>query len=582
MANNLITQELDFETIKTNLKNYLKSQDEFKGYEFVGSGMNILLDVLAYNTHYMGYYGHMLANESMIESIMRKENMNSKAKLFNYIPKSKRAAQISVTINKDPQAGSVTRVKVPRGTGYQAKSPLPGVTDARTFILPDDLFIYKNASDSFTSDAVTLYEGEYRTIEFLSSTEQRYVIQDDDVDTTTIRVVVKQNKAAEGYTTYTQAEDFNLIDGDSTNFFLTLNENDQYEIIFGNGIYGKAVEDGWYIEVTYIACNGELGNTVTEFVSSEITVLENSTDGTEPETLEDLRHNIPYHYRRQNRLVTVDDFKNIILSEYKNVSSVNVWGGEDNVPKAYGKVYVCVQPLFGTELSNQSQTTLLAMLKKYTMATVEPVIVSPDYLYIDLDVNVKNDVLKTDKKHGELRTDIFAAIEAYNSSQLNKFDSYYSDVKLNRDILATSDSFITTYNNITLEKRLEPILLSNQTYYVYFQNEITPGTVESTTFTFRGYSCKIVDDSNGNVEVYYFDAIQDKFIKFASETFGEVDYEEGVVKISDITFTAYDGDYLRLSAKPVKPLFFAKLNTILQIDNVVIHIEDYNGSESEK
>lgn len=582
MANNLLTQDLDFDTIKSNLIAYLQAQDEFKGYEFTASGLNILIDTLAYNTHYMGYYAHMLANESMIESILRKENMNSKAKLFNYVPTSKRAARVSVTINKDPQGAEVTRVLVPRGTGYQAKSPISGSTDARVFILADDLFIYKNDLDSFTSDPVDLYEGEYRTAEFSSGTEKRYVIQDDGVDTDTIRVIVKQNKEAEGSTKYTEANDFNTIDKDSTVYFLTLNENDQYEIIFGNDVYGKAIDDNWYIQVTYISCNGELGNTVSEFVSNEITVQEDSTDGTEAETLEDLRQNIPYHYRRQNRLVTVDDFKNVVLSEYKNVSSVNVWGGEDNVPKAYGKVYICVQPLFGTELSNQSQQNLLAMLKKYTMATVEPIIVTPEYLYINLLVNIRNDVLKTDKRHGELRTDVFTAISAYNDANLNKFDSYYSDVKLNRDIMDTSESFITTYNDITLEKRLVPILLSNQTYYVYFQNEIAPSTVLSTNFSFRGYTCKLQDDGVGNIEVYYYDTVQLQFFKFEAETFGEVDYTEGVVKITDITITAFEGEYIRLDAIPVRPLFFAKLNTILQIDDVVINIEDYNGSESEK
>lgn len=582
MPSNLITQDLDFDGIKSALIAYLKTQDEFKDYEYTGAAMNILVETLAYNTHYQGMYAHMLANESFIDSAQRKENLNSKAKLLNYLPKSMKSSRVSVTINKDPQAPEVTRVLVPRGTSYQAKSPISGATDQRQFILADDLYIYENAESSFTSDPVDMFEGEYRTSEFQQSPQTRFVINDSGVDTDSIRVQVKQSKDATAYSTYTEADSFNTIDADSLVYFITLNENDLYELSFGNDIYGKAVEDGYYIQVTYISCNGELGNTVSEFVSTEITVVEASTDGVEAEGIEDMRHDIPFHYRRQNRLVTVDDFKNIVLSEYKNVSSLNCWGGEDNVPKAYGKVYVCVKPLYGTELSNQSQTNLLALLKKYTMATVEPVIVTPEYLYINLHVNVKNDVLQTDKKHGELRTGVFDAITAYNEAQLNKFDSYYSDVKLNTQIMDTSSSFITTYNDITLEKRIEPILLSSQTYYVYFQNQIKPGTIVSSEFTFRGYTCKLEDDGSGNIVVYYYDTIQKAYFQFASETFGEVDYTTGAMKISDITFTAYDGEFVRIDATPTKPLFFAKLNTILVIDDITIDIQDYNGSESEK
>lgn len=582
MANNLITQELDFDQIKSELINFLKQQDEFKDYEYTGSAMQILIDTLAYNTHYMGWFAHMLANESMIESILRKENMNSKAKFLNYIPKSKKASKALVTITK-PDPSPDTRVKVERGTAYQAKSGIAGVQDLRTFILSDDLFIYYNSETSdFTSDDVVLYEGEYRIKEFYTSEEQRYVIQDTDIDTDTIRVRLKESKDATGGSTYTQATDFNLIDGDSTVYFLTLNENDYYELTFGDDVYGKKLPYGSYLEVTYIATNGELGNGVTAFESTEITMVEDSTDGVENETLEDLRHAIPYHYRRQNRLVTVDDFKNIVLSEYKNVSSVNVWGGEDNIPKAYGKVYVCVKPLYGEELSNQAEKNLLNMLKKYTMATVEPIIVKPEYLYIDLVVNVKNDPFKTDKRLGELRTLVDNTIEEYNTTQLNKFDSYYSDVKLNTKIMSQSPSFITTYNEITLEKRFEPIPFSNQTYFVYFQNPVEMGSIWSTNFNYRNYECKLVDDRKGNIVVYYYDSIQKTYIEFTNEIFGEIDYETGIIKLTDIIFQNQTSDHVKIYAKPVKPLFFSKLNSVITIDNVEIKIEDYSGTESEK
>lgn len=582
MTNNLITQDLDFETIKANLIASLKSQDTFRDHEFTGSGLNILLDTLAYNTHYQGYYAHMLANESFIESIIRKETMNSKAKLFNYLPKSKKSSKAIVTITESDPAPE-TNVRVDRGTMYAAKRDNPNLTDTRSFVLIDDLIIYYNADTSdYTSDEVTLYEGEFKTTDYHTAPQKRYVIRDLDIDTDTIMIKVKTNIGATEYVTYTQATDFTEIGSESLVYFISLNENDYYEFTFGNDIYGKSIPNDAYIEVSYVACNGERGNTVSTFESAKITVVEASTDGVERESLEDMRHDIPNHYRRQNRLVTVDDFKNIILSEYKNVSSLNVWGGEDNVPKSYGKVYICIQPKYGAKLSSKASGNLLAMLKKYTMATIESIIVDPEYLYVNLQVYTKNDTLKTSLREGELKRRIYETIETYGADQLNKFDSYYSDVKLNTAIMADSDSFITTYNNITLEKRFTPTLNVNQPYFVYFLNEVQPNSITSNQFTFRDYTCTLRDDGAGNIVVYYLDETKGTWNKFINETFGTVVYTTGAVKLSDITFTGLVEDDIKIFAIPVNPLFFAKLNTILVIDDVNINIENYHGRESEK
>jgi len=586
MANTLIKQDLDFKSIKKNLIEYLKTQDEFKDYEYLGSAMNILTDLLAYNTHYMGYYAHMLANESMIESILRKENMNSKAKFFNYLPKSKKASKALVTITV-PNPSPNTSVKIDRGESFNAKRDNPTLSDIRTFILTDDLYIYYNAeTGDYTSTEVLLYEGEFITQLFKSGPEKRYVINDNDIDTDTLKVVVKENENSTVSTTYTLADDFTNINGESQVYFLNLNENDQYEISFGNDVYGKSVNDYSYIEVTFVSTNGSLGNSVTAFSAPEgitsVNVIENSTDGTDAETLEDLRHNIKHHYRRQNRLVTVDDFKNIVLSEYKNINSVNVWGGEDNIPKAYGKVFVSIKPLFGEVLSNETNKQILNKLKKYTMATIEPVIVDPEYTYINLDVYVKNNTLLTSLRQGELKKLIIDEINYYNTEILNKFDSYYSDVKLNTRIMSLSTSFMSTYNKIVLEKRFIPNLLSSETYFIYFLNKIDETTVTSNNFYFRNKITKIADDGLGNVIAFFYDENKKEFIKYSNETFGTVDYEQGIVKISDIVFSKLIEDDIKVFANPINPLFFAKLNNIISIDNVQIFIEDYHGRESEK
>lgn len=582
MSSNLITSDLDFDTIKENLISYLKTQDQFSDYEYEGSSLNVLLDILAYNTHYMGYYAHMLANESTIDSIIRKENMNAKAKFLNYLPKSKKSAKALVTITVDaPITG--TNVKIDRGTSFKPSTPLANTTDLRSFVLIDDLYIYYNAeTEDFTSEPFNIYEGSYETVEFLTSQEQRYVIRDYGIDTDTIKVIVKDDKDSVFSRNYTLAKDYNEINGESDVFFLSLNENDYYEITFGNDIYGRAIEDNSYVQVTYVSCNGQLGNTVDSFTDQRINVIESANDGLEQETIDDLRHNIQRHYRRQDRLVTVNDYKNIILSEFKNINSVNVWGGEDNIPIAYGKVFICIKPKFGETLSYTANKKLIELLSQYSVATAQSVVVDPEYLYVNLDVKIKNNTLLTNKRDGELKKLVVDEIESYDNDVLNKFDSYYSDVKINTRIMNSSPSFMSTYNNINLEKRFIPNILSTETYFVYFLNSIVDGTLTSNTFYFRTRICKMEDDGSGNLVVYYYDNNKKDYVMYVGETFGEVDYENGIVKISDIVFQELIESDIKLFVEPVNPLFFSKLNNIVTINNIEVTIEQYHGRETEK
>lgn len=604
MAKNLQVQDLDFETIKANLIAYMKSQDQFKDYDYTGSSMNILIDLLAYNTHYMGFYAHMLANEAFIDSATQKAALTSKAKLLNYIPGSKQSAQAIVTFNipitilNEPID---RKVVIKRGTNIRANN---NTNDSRNFVIVDDVYIYNRATSAgsydYTSDEVAIYEGSFNTQRFIvddTIANQRFIIRDRNIDITSLRINVYDTKNSTDYTSYTLAEDFTAIDGESNVFFISVNEDNYYEVFFGNDIYGKSLANLNMVSATFVSTSGSEGNNARVFLltggvnylgtdySVSITTVANSHGGVDEETVEDLRFNIPYHYRRQNRSVTVDDYKNILLAKYRNITSINVWGGEDNEPKTFGKVFISIKPKYGEVLSSRAKESIINnILKKYNVATVEPEIVDPEYLYVNLDVNVRFNPLNTNTSSGELSTIIDGIITDYNENVLNRFGSFYSDVNLNSLIKTANKSILTSYAEPSLEKRTQITLNSKQTYYIDFVNELVPLTIKSNEFLFRLKRCYFADDKNGNILIYYYDTTKKSWVAYPDETFGTVDYTKGIIRL--VNFEAndlYGKTTLSAHATPRYPDFFTKRNNIVVIDQVDITIvEDFQNEGNKK
>lgn len=604
MPKNLSVQNLDFDNVKQSLIDFLKAQDQFKDYDFTGSAMNILIELLSYNTHYMGFFAHMLANESFINSASLRSTMAAKAKLLNYIPGSKIAAKalVSVDFNVDAiNAPNDRKIILRRGTIIKSSGEVN-----REFIVPQNTYVYNRSNAvnvyEYTTDEFIIYEGSFETQRFLVDKtlhDQRFVIRDPNIDINTLEVKVYSNDTETDYDVFTLAKNHTSINSNSKVFFLSLNEENYYEIFFGNDVYGKGLEHNNYVEATYVASNGSDGNFAKNFSfdssyqyndgqtikTFEPTVLADnpSSGGVDAESVEDLRFNIPYHFRRQNRAVTVDDYKNLILSEYRNVNSVNVWGGEDNIPKTYGKVYISIKPRYGNTLSSNSKRIILdTILRKYNTATIEPVLVDPDFLYINLNVFVKYNPLNTNTSQGSLRTLIDQEIAEYDTEVLNRFGNFYSDAVLSNRIIDVDSSVLSCYNEITLEKRFTPAIGQFQTYYVDFNNALIKGTLKTDEFEYRGRRNYIIDDGSGNLIAYYYNDVTKVWVKYPDETFGNIDYTNGIVRFSGFSFDALyqDEKILRVLVEPKNPDFYTRRNNIVTIDDYTINISEDLGTES--
>lgn len=599
MNNKINIQDLDFFEIKEKLKKSLKGQNQFQDYDFEGSSMNIHLDLLSEITNHMGFYAHMLNNESNIDSAMLKPSLTSKAKFQNYIPGSKRSSKATVKINVDVSSLNQPinrRIVIPRGTSFKSNN---NSLDNRSYMLIDDLFIYNqsNLSNEFNyvSDDVLLYEGEFQTESFTydsSILNQRFIIRDNDIDINTIRVKVFNIEGDETFTVFNLAEDFMTINSNSDVFFLSVNEEGFYELKFGNGVYGSLLNNENHIEISYISTSGVAGNNAKSFIlggvftynnidyNLTVDTVHNSEGGSENESIDELRFNIPNHFRNQNRGVIVDDYKSILLRKYRNINSINVWGGEDNIPPAFGKIFISIKPKFGEKLSSNAKQTVRDIINKSSL--VEAVVIDPDFLYLNLNVNVIYNPINTDKSSGEIQSSIESNISLFNDEYLNKFDGFYSDLELNNTVKNSNNSIISSYTDITLEKRINVELNLQRTYSTDFQNEILPNTFKSSLFEFRLFRCFLKDDGLGSIKIMYFNTLKSEFEEF-DEIFGEVDYEKGIVRLIDFqTSNLFDESNLSLLAAPKIPDFFSKRNSIVTIDNTIINVKSNFENENEK
>lgn len=603
MAKNLKVNKLDFDELKGNLIEFLQGQEKFKDYNFYGSGFDVILDALAYNSFYMGTFAHLLANESFIDSAKLRESLTSKAKLFNYIPKASFSAISDININLDINNSNEPddeKFLLNRGEFAQSTNDLSGTF--RNFILIDDIYIYNKSISTdgkeYKSDTVQIYEGQYindyytKDITQNSTWNQVFKLTSKNVDYRTIRVKVYDNDSSEIFTSFKLASDFMLIDGNSPIFFITTDDLGYYEILFGNGVYGRELENNNYIEISYVENNGELGNDARTFLYTgedligkdfstiDVTInTEMASDGGRgEETIDELKYNIPHHHKRQNRLVTIEDYKSILLSEYNNIQSINVWGGEDNYPKVYGRVFISIKPKIGDILSSKAKQKIQTeILNKYNIVTIDTTIVDVDFLYLNLTNHTKFNPLNTDRSSGEIANLVNTAINDYDSNQVSKFDGYYSNASLYENILNQDSSILSTYNYITVEKQITPSLETSQSYIIDFNGKVEANSIESNGFTFRGLPSYFKDDGIGNIVIHYESLIDGTQYTYIDEFFGTIDYVTGILNTSNLVIDdIIDGDKLITKSIPIEPDFYPVRNNIVKINKISIDVTEYD------
>jgi hypothetical protein len=599
---NLPVQTLEFNEIQSNFINWMKNQSKYNGYSFDGSNMKILLDLFSYFTYYNGFYAHQLANESHLDSATLKSSAISKAKFKNYIAKSTYSAIATIRLKVDINESNEPldkKIIIDRGTTFRSNNI---DTDSRSFVVLDDIFIY-NTSDipgvyRYFSDEVEIYEGQYKSFRFIADSSidrQRFIIKDKNIDIRTLKVNVYDNDTSLNYDTYTLPKNYMKVTKNSPVYLMSINELGYYELFFGDGVYGKKLSNGNFIVCSYVKSSGIDGNNAKSFVLEDdytwsgnpymisVETLVKSEGGMAEETLADMKFNIPHAYKRQNRTFLPDDYKTLILEEFRNVNSINVWGGEDNIPKEYGKVFISIKPKFGEQLSDYTKKHIENnILKGYAIPARIVEFVNPDFLYINLDFEVKYNPLLTSRHFGEMKTIIDSTIKLYDEEYLNKFDAYYSNSLLNNKIVESERSILSSESKVKLEKRLTVLLDSNELYTVDFMNQLVPNTLKTNTFIFRTFTCYAYDDGLGNILVKYLEPVSNEWRVFDEDYFGTINYMKGYIEFSSLIVSSIEDDLLKVTVTPYNQDFFTERNNILTINNISITLREKSANIEHK
>jgi hypothetical protein len=511
MADRLNVTPLDFDTIKSNLKQFLKQQSEFSDYDFEGSGLSVLLDILAYNTHYNSYYVNMVANESFLDTAVLRNSVVSHAKKFGYTPHSATCprAVVNVTVNTtNSTPGTLT---IPKG--YKL---LSNQIDNRayTFVTLDDYTVSKTANN-YVFTNLPIYEGTFVNYNFLhsnnSNPKQIFTLQDENIDTSTITVRVQPSISNTYSTIYNLATDALLAQNDSEIYFLQEGQDGKYQIYFGDDIVGKKLADGSYLTVSYVVTSAAEANRANNFIATSgisgytnITVdsVSEALGGVQRETVDSIKYAAPLNFLSQNRAVTKNDYIRLIQQKYPSFEAVNVWGGEENDPPVYGKVFVSAKPKLGFELTETEKEYVKdKILKPMSVLTVSPEIVDVDYNYLKVESQIVYDPTKTALNENQLQTAIRQLITNYSETNLNKFNAYFRYSGLETAIDNFSNSIISNEIDLMVGKKFRPDLINAGNYILDYGMELNRGTTSDNFNSFPTFN--IVDEENVVRECFF-------------------------------------------------------------------------------
>ncbi len=488
---NIQMTDLDFNTIKENLKTYLKSQDTLQDYNYEGSALSVLLDVLAYNTQYNAYYLNMVANEMFLDTALARDSVVSQAKLLNYIPHS--AIAPSATINLTVTGVTQPQLTLPRFTNFLSES-IDGIN--YNFVTTDDTITEVNLATNQAFFAnVEIKQGIPATFNYTvnnsNNPTSKFQLPEPNVDTTTLQVLVQQSSSNSSFQTYTKASSFVSLNGNSLVYFLQEGLGGNYEIYFGDNILGKKLVDGNIVRVSYLTTSGTaaagannfvLMDTIQGYSTSSINGVSAAIKGSDRETIDSIKFQAPKSYSAQNRAVSKEDYITAIQQNNLGYSfdAVNVWGGEDNDPPSYGSVFISLKPT-GAYAFTQTQKEKLIndVIKPISVLTVVPKIVDPDYTYLQLTANVLYDPKRTNLTASQIQTNVKTAIANYANTALNTFNSTFSVNDFNEVVKNTNQSIVANEIELKVQKKFYPNLTTPTTYNLYYGTKLKKGMFES-------------------------------------------------------------------------------------------------------
>lgn len=590
---------LDFDDIKNSLKTYLQSQSTLKDYNFDGSVINTLLDVLAYNTHYQAFYSNMVANEMFLDSALLRPSVVSHAKHLGYVPSSTRAAQAVVDVLLANPASSDTYI--PRGSEFNGTNP---AGSRYKFVNLDTVYADAGATGFF---AVPIHEGTLRQITYIYNRDTRIgsylIIPNDRADMSTLRVrVYKSVTDTTGISdVWTNGSDYLVLDSASKVYFLQEKDFGIYELYFGDGILGQQPETGNVVTIEYLETGGEAGNGVNAFTKSDpaISSIQFHADsvtgstasvsfgGSAAENINSIKFNAPRFYQTGNRAVTENDYAALVFKRYPNVSSVNVYGGETVVPPQYGKVFIAVKPKSGGVLTNGEKVTIEQDIRKTnSIITIVPKIVDPDYIDLVVDTTITYDTDTLPIPAGLLKTLAQSYIYSYSQAKLEQFGADFYLSKMLEGLNNLHPSVLGVYSRLRMRKTVDAaVILKSKTYTFDFKNAFyNPHEGHIPVLSSNGFfhrdllgvlreDCYLSDDSSGNVNVVRDNTDMPDETITVYPSVGMMDYDAGVVTLNskfqpDITSTGSSAFPISVTVQPEITNLYATENQIIRINPV--------------
>lgn len=580
MANSsIVLTNVDFDTIKSTFKSYLQSQERFNDYDFDGSNISVLLDVLAYNTFHNAFYLNMIGNEMFLDSAQLRDSVVSHAKELNYVPQSFRSAQANVNISIVSSDITKRSIVIPKGTTFTSRLLDRNYTFAvdENIVVSD--YVITGNINTFTGKNITLYEGFYvnDTYTYTYGTPTKLIISNKNVDVSSLSVTVVED-AGSSTLVYKRATSMFDLDKDSQVFFVQGAESDSYEIVFGDGVTGRRPKNNSIISIEYRVSNGELPNGCNRFVpdaaiqgETSITITTNSAaaGGNVYESTESIKYNAPRHFTSQERAVTTEDYETLLKLNFPEINTVTAYGGEDLDPPQFGKVYVSVDLKEVDALPDIKKLEYYRFLKPRSPVSIDPVFVDPEYTYLGVTSKVNYNVNITSLTADDIKTIVGSAILLYAENTLNNFNRTFRYSKLIQAIDSSQVSVISNETDITVIKIVTPEIGKFLTFDVSYNipltveqqstQRTTPFSVYTSFILYKGIKSFVRDNGMGSLNV--LSASTEAII----DTVGTIDYDTGLLQFSNFKIDSFFGSGIKFYAYP-------RNKDISTINNVILNI----------
>lgn len=578
MANSSLSlSSLDFDTLKQNFKNFLSSQSVFRDYDFEGSNINVLLDVMTYNTYLNSFYLNMIASEMFLDSAQKLDSVISHAKELNYLPRSKRSSQAVISFTLETN-GVTNPLVIPKGTVFS------GLNSNGTYqFVTNETNSYLSTNSTYSVSNLEIYEGSYFKESFVVNynlEDQRFSFSDSSIDTNSLEVIVSENNSN---SIYTYADSLFGLNSNSTVYFLQGSEKGTYEITFGDDVFGKRPKNGAVIYSSYRICNGSDGNGISSFelssdvgsnnggyaLPSVIETISSSISGANAESINSIKFNAPRHFQTQGRCITENDYKTTILQNFPEVQYVNIYGGGvSNDAVEFGTVYISTSTYSGNQLTNYRKDDIQSFINGLTTIGIKTKVIDPEYLYLSISSDVHVNFNNTSSTSTTITAAAIEAIKTYNSDNLQNFNTAFRMSKLEQAINECDDGILSNETNVQIFKVFTPPINTNFTITCRYDNGIERGSVYSTEYVSGGISYSFSDSienvDTGSGKLYRIEETPgvDNYIEI-----GAVDYVNGIVTVSPLDYFNI-GSGLKIYATPIKQDVYCYKNTIINIDTI--------------